>query len=196
MKRLSAADQLWRRKVEENSTEREDDPRDIAERPVVPLLPSERPTKEMAAVYFTGSEQKIIKFVAQNDPESGACPILPATLIGKCFLHAHFNLKNDDLRSLLLETKTYLKSRESELVSLVEKFRSDQMSEKETQSEEPNTAGAIGLMMARIPLMFQVCYWASNAAEIAIFWKRALDQQDSDVTSLYSMSQRYVSKLK
>lgn len=182
---------MWRRKVEENSTEREEDPRDLTDRPVVPLLPSERPFKEMAAIYFPGSEQKIVKFASQNDPESGLCPILPATLIGKCFLHGHFNLKNDEIRTLLLETKTFLKSRETELVSLVEKFRSDQVLEKESISDEPNTAGAIGLMMARIPLMFQVCYWASNAAEIAIFWKRALDQQDSDITSLYSMSQRY-----
>ena len=96
--------------------------------------------------------------------------------------------KNGEIRLLLTETKGFLKNREAELVGLVEKFRNEQI--EDNKNTEPSTAGAIGLMMARIPLMFQICYWASNTAEVAIFWKRGLEQAESDITSLYAISQR------
>ena len=132
----------------------------------------------------------MLRHVTEHDPESaGLDPLLPSTLVSMCILHAHFNLKNGELRQLLSETKTFLKTRESELVAAVELFRAEQI-ESANLATEPNTAGAIGLMMARIPLMFKICYWASNAAEIAIFWKRGIEQNESEITSLYAMAQR------
>ena len=185
----NAADQMWRRKVEEVACEKEDDPRE-SDRPVVPLCGVERPTADMALAYYAGMETKILHHVSSHDPESGLDPLLPSTLITMCILHAHLSYKNGELGRLLSETKAFLKNREAELVGLVEKFRNDQI--EESKSATPSTAGAIGVMMARIPLMFQICYWASNAAEIAIFWKRGIEQDESDITSLYAISQRSV----
>ena len=183
----NAADQMWRRKVEEVACEKDDDPRD-SDRPVVPLCDNERPISEMGIEYYSGMEQKILRHVSAHDPECGLDPLLPSTLISMCFIYAHQNFKSGEIRLLLSETKGFLKNREAELVGLVEKFRNDQI--EESQNCEPNRAGAIGLMMARIPLMFQICYWASNTAEIAVFWKRGLEQAESDITSLYAISQR------
>jgi hypothetical protein len=183
---------MWRRKVVDNATNQEEESLN-SDRPVVPLVVAERPIATMTTEYYPGQESKIIQNVSSHDPESGLDPLLPSTLLSMCLLHAHLIFKGDEGRKFLADIKAALKIKEAELVGMVEKFKNDAI-ESEQNGSQKNTAGAIGLMMARIPLMFQICYWASNAAEIAIFWKRGIDQNESEITSLYAISQRFNKK--
>ena len=110
----------------------------------------------------------------------------PSVIINLCLLHSQ-SLQNDEKAIFIEAVKTLLKEKETELVGKIEKFKTEKAGEK-------TDAGAIGQMIARLPILQELFYWSSNSAEVSIFWKRALELPESEILPLTNMTTRLVQK--
>jgi len=185
--KMSAADTLWRRRLEENANKNlveEKIEKENPDRPVVDLNESEKPKNGIK--FQAGKEFEILAELVGVQPEENNEKLTTSVVINLCLLHSQ-SLKEDEKNIFIEAVKTLFKEKETELVGKLEIFKNEKANLK-------SDAGAIGQMIARLPILHELFYWSSNSAEISIFWKRALNLSESEILPLTNMTSRLIQK--